>query len=292
MAGQRTPGPLCVTTSWPIDDGTMCRATSWLPRPVGAEAAFCPNQEFAVSGDGLETMCRNKASQPIPLLTRLGLCEAHRDEITPIAQYIVAEMNTTARSGEVKHMAVMNNYSAEACITDFRGLPLWKQLLGLGMQPNQCVDMQLSYRMAALIAWGIKVQQNGDWDHKPKVAARFNARSHGGLQHWHAYGNTLYFYDVWSNVPYGFVGRAAGFSESVLLDGAGLEQIGSTLLRLKLPQKSPSLSGLRAWDDLHDRTAIMIGIELYRQHPGSVTTQDVITQVVSSNAILKKPVSF
>ena len=54
MAGQRTPGPLCVTTSWPIDDGTARRATSWPPRPVGAEAAFCPNQEFAQVDDGLE----------------------------------------------------------------------------------------------------------------------------------------------------------------------------------------------------------------------------------------------
>lgn len=54
MAGQRTPGPLCVTTSWPIDDGTARRATSWPPRPVGAEAAFCPSQEFTQVDDGLE----------------------------------------------------------------------------------------------------------------------------------------------------------------------------------------------------------------------------------------------
>lgn len=238
------------------------------------------------------TMCRNESSPPSPLCTQLRAYATHRDEIIPIAQYIVAEMNSNARSGDVKKMAEMNKFSAEACVTDFRALPLWKQLLGLGIQPDQCVDMQFSYRIAALITWGIKVKQNGNWDHKPKIAARFHLRSHGGLQHWHLYGNTLYYYDVWSNLHYGYVGRAAGFSKSVLLDGAGLEQIGSTLLRLKLPEKSPGLSGLRAWDDPHDRAAIMLGIELYRQKPELVTVQDVINRVVISNSILKKPYSY
>lgn len=87
------------------------------------------------------------------------------------------------------------------------------------------------------MVWALKVRQNGDWDHKPIIAARFHPRSQGGLQHWHLHGNILYYYEVWSNIHYGYVGRASGFSEAVLLDGAGLEQIGSTLLRLKFPEK-------------------------------------------------------
>jgi hypothetical protein len=75
--------------------------------------------------------------------------------------------------------------------------------------------MNVTYRISALIAWAAKVRQNGDWDHKPKIAQRFHPRVPGGQQHWHLYGKTLYFYDVWSNIHYGYVGRAAGFSEKV-----------------------------------------------------------------------------
>ncbi|WP_241150813.1 polymorphic toxin type 44 domain-containing protein, partial [Pseudomonas viridiflava] len=60
--------------------------------------------------------------------------------------------------------------------------------------------------------------QNRPWDHKPIIR-----RTIGGI--WHKQGKYDYFYDIWSNVHYGYVGMAGGLSESVLLDGAGAEQI-------------------------------------------------------------------
>jgi hypothetical protein len=80
---------------------------------------------------------------------------------------------------------------------------------------------------------------------------------------WHAYGGTAYYYDVWSNVHYGYAGTAAGFSESTLLDGAGLEQIGSDLLRSRWPKGTDGVKGLRRFDGLSDRVAIMVGIKLF-----------------------------
>ena len=228
-------------------------------------------------------MCLSESSPP----GALGRDQqsAHHDEITPIADYIANEMNINAHSADVKNMIEMNSFSAETCIADFSKLPLWRQILGLGIRPEQCLNMRLSYRGAALLTWGMKVRQNGDWDHKPKIAARFNPRNPGGEQHWHLYGNTLYFYDVWSNIHYGYVGSTAGFSEAVLLDGAGLEQIGSTLLDLRLPEKSPAVSGLRTWDDSEDREAIKIGMELYRQKPKWVTGHDVLIRVLTASTI-------
>jgi hypothetical protein len=195
MAGA-TPGTTGLTNNPMIDPGTTASQEMSLPGTVGAQPRA-----------------------------------AQRDELTPIARYIAAEMNTNAAGDDVKRMAEMNRFSATACITDFTQLPMWKQILGLGIRPEQCVDMQLSYHSAALIAWAMKVRQNGEWDHKPKIAARFHPRVPGGLQHWHLYGSTVYFYEVWSNIHYGYVGRAAGFSQSTLLDGAGLEQVGSDLAR-------------------------------------------------------------
>jgi hypothetical protein len=48
MAGYRTPGPTCSTTSEPIDAGTSCRASSPLPVPVGVNA---PSLASAISGE-------------------------------------------------------------------------------------------------------------------------------------------------------------------------------------------------------------------------------------------------
>jgi hypothetical protein len=134
-------------------------------------------------------------------------------------------MNTNAKSSAVTKMRELNNYSATECISKFQELSLWRQLFGLGVTPEQCIDHQISYRSAAILIWAERVRQGAAWDHKPIVSHRFNAGNPNGEQHWHLYGNTLYYYDVWSNVHYGYIGIAAGFSESVFLDGAGFDAL-------------------------------------------------------------------
>lgn len=209
------------------------------------------------------------------------------DEITPIAQYIVNEMNSNTHGPDVHKMSGLNRFSANACIADYVKLPWWRQLLG-AMGPRECMDIEFSSRQAAILFWAYKVGQNQDWDHKPKISRRFHPRVPNGSQEWHLYGNTLYYYDVWSNIHYGYVGRAAGFSDSILLDGAGLEQIGSTLLRFKMPKKDSKVKGLRAWDGPSDRAGIKIGIKLYQMTPNKVMAQNVISLVTNSAIITKK----
>lgn len=219
------------------------------------------------------------------------LCEAERpiDELTPIAVYLAQEMSLNAASDDVAKMRGLNEFSATECITDFRALPVWQQLLGLGITPEQCIGQQLTYPAAALLVWAEKVRQGGDWDHKPIISQRFNGRNPSGEQNWHLYGRTLYYYDVWSNIHYGYVGLAAGFSEGVLLDGAGLEQIGSTLARWQLPSSDPTVQGLRAWDDPPDRVGIQIGMALYGLHADGLAPVDLLDSVLKTPGILTKP---
>lgn len=214
------------------------------------------------------------------------------DELTPIAGYMAGEMNANAHGIEARKMKRLNEDSAARCIEDFTKLPIWRQLLGVGITPEQCIDMQMSNHLAALLLWTAKVHQGGDWDHKPKIAKRFHPRVAGPQpeQHWHLYGLTLYFYEVWSNLHYGYVGRAAGFSESSLLDGAGLEQIGSDLGRGNLPRSRAGVPGLRSFDDPHDRTAIQIGVQLFKSTPSNVTAAQLVQEVVKAQSkILTKP---
>ena len=234
-----------------------------------------------------DTLCLQDSPPPGPNCAEHLAVE--RDEITPIASWMAGEMNGNAGSEDVRSMRRMNRYDASRCISDYSELPLWRQILAPGMTPEQCINQQMTFRVAALVAWGMKVRQGGDWDHKPVIARRFNPRNPGGPQHWHLYGNTLYFYDVWSNLHYGYVGVAAGFSEGVLLDGAGLEQIGSAVLSGRMPRSSPDTSGMRAWDDPADREAVQLGMALYALKPDRVTTRDLIDAVVGARHITTKP---
>jgi len=99
-----------------------------------------------------------------------------------------------------------------------------------------------------------------------------------------------------NTVHYGYVGRAGGLSESVLLDGAGGEQIISDALRkaqevvtkpreqweLPGPNRSANVDGLRAWDDAPDRISISVGVNLYRQHPNrGITAKMIMDQVLA-----------
>lgn len=209
------------------------------------------------------------------------------NEAVPVIDYIVQEMNTNAKGEDAAKMRELNAYSGEACISEWRKYPIWKQLL-LGNMPRTCVETEMSSHQAAMVMWALNVRQDGPWDHKPKIRKKFHPRVPNGEQVWHRLGEFDYFYDIWSNVHYGYVGIACGFSKSALLDGAGLEQIGSDIFRGRMPSSRPGVSGTRSYDDPSDQASIGIGIQLYGVSPGSLSTKQVRDAVVASPDLTKR----
>jgi len=138
------------------------------------------------------------------------------DELTPIARYMAQEMNVNAHGPDARRMTQLNTETATACVTEYFKASWWRRLYG-AIPPQQCQEIEISNQVAALMMWGMKVRQNGDWDHKPKLHRFVSATTKKWS--WHAYNVTIYYYDIWSNIHYGYVGVAAGFSEDVLLDG-------------------------------------------------------------------------
>ncbi|KPY25963.1 PAAR domain-containing protein [Pseudomonas syringae pv. philadelphi] len=141
---------------------------------------------------------------------------------------------------------------------------------------------------AAMAIWTERVGQYKDWDRKPKIHKKFG-------WYYHKQGEYGYFYDIWSNIYYGYVGRAGGLSESVLADGAGLEQIVSDTVEAicditkpqesrkhRGPQRAENVEGLRAWDDVPDRISISIGVKLFYENPnGGVTARMIMDKVLA-----------
>jgi hypothetical protein len=214
------------------------------------------------------------------------LCD-HPDQMEALANYIAGEMNRNIHDPAVLEMKRLIEYDLEIAAQQFAALPL---LARMGGRPN-FGDIAIAKKAAAAVIWTKKVGQNQEWDHKPKLKKLFNDTF------WHKQGKYMYFYDIWSNIHYGYVGVIGGLSESVLLDGAGAEQILSDSARKadevlekpradwKLPGPHPSASPwmqLRSWDDVADRVSIGIGVKLANLHPsGGVTGKMVMDEVLA-----------
>lgn len=202
----------------------------------------------------------------------------HPDRMIELAEYIAGEMNRNIHHESVLRIKKQNSYDPMAELRAYMAAPWYQRLT----KPNfHSIDQGM--KLAALAEWTERVGQNRPWDHKPKI----KYGEIGG--HWHKQGEYDYFYDIWSNVHYGYVGVAAGFSESLLLDGAGLEQIVSDSAAMasfkkdaRGPRRTAGVDGLRAWDDEPDRISITIGINLFQRFPtGGVTAQIVMNEVLS-----------
>ena len=155
----------------------------------------------------------------------------------------------------------------------------WQNRSVPGVQSTQA-------KVAAFAIFGWMVHQDGPWDPKPYI------RTHGWPRYSHQIGDYWYYYDIWGNIMFGYLGTAAGFSDSELLEGAGLEQIGSAIgtcmsrsIRrdpCTLPCRERGVTGLKAWDHPHDRVTAKIGIRLWKERDINLQTHDLINAIVDA----------
>ncbi|WP_085624461.1 MULTISPECIES: polymorphic toxin type 44 domain-containing protein [unclassified Pseudomonas] len=199
------------------------------------------------------------------------------DMMEQVARYIAEEMNRNIKHPSVLKMQKLTSFDAVEEHAKFKKLPWYASLL-----PPDFQAMMVGNTAAAMALWAERVGQNRPWDHKKVIRQQF-----GGT--WHKQGEVDYYYDIWSNIHYGYVGRAGGLSESALLDGAGLEQIASDTIR-KIddwdeqdgPRRYADIDGMRAWDDIGDRVSISIGIKLHKQQPdGGITAKVLMDEVLA-----------
>lgn len=116
--------------------------------------------------------------------------------------------------------------------------------------------------------WINKVNKNQEWDHKPKLDSLLNLKGSNDYAY-PVWGNSdrEFFYDIWSNIHYGYVGKAAGFSDGYLQFGAGLNDLWET----------KQLNG-------PDKNAVNLGIELWNEtggNPNNLTPEKLRKKVIS-----------
>lgn len=191
----------------------------------------------------------------------------HKDGAKIVAEYIVNEIKTNTRSkiaDSIRYYASYEEYE--------KRYEEWKKRTLLGQLLTQPEPQNL---LKAKILWTERVFAKRPWDHKPKIRDRFRhlavERTNPQTQvvyksYYHKYKDYDYFYDVWSNIHYGYVGLSVGFDEDMLLNGADLAQIIDS-------------KGNNAGDTDDDKTSIKIGFTLYYKYgkyADGLTANDIL----------------
>lgn len=191
----------------------------------------------------------------------------HKDGAKIVAEYIVNEIKTNTRSkiaDSIRYYASYEEYE--------KRYEEWKKRTLLGQLLTQPEPQNL---LKAKMLWTERVFAKRPWDHKPKIRDRFRhlavERTNPQTQvvyksYYHKYKDYDYFYDVWSNIHYGYVGLSVGFDEDMLLNGADLAQIIDS-------------KGNNAGDTDDDKTSIKIGFTLYYKYgkyADGLTANDIL----------------
>jgi hypothetical protein len=187
----------------------------------------------------------------------------------PVLSYIVGEMKTNAASEAVKSIRDLNESRAfdKAWAEYDKHSFLWKLFVG-GNMLDAALKADIVNKAAAEAEFACKVADAmtsvvgcGIWDHKPKIREKWGVSQLIDFTPLNKPDQVNFYYDIWSNIHYGYVGLAAGFSETELVDSASAENQISTP---GVPEP-PS-----------DTAAIRIGFELFK---GTLSVHELLKKL-------------
>lgn len=188
------------------------------------------------------------------------------DDVILVADYIEDEMLKNRFSEIVKKTAKYND--------DF-----------VNGKPEDLVK-RVKNKYEAYKLWAGLVGKGCDWDYKSKIQNDYedwscNKKGKTSLK---------FYFDIWANVHYGYVGKCAGFTEFELLNGDGVAQ---------LKDNNKSLDSWDTWEDYlkniigdldegdilggfedpADQQAIKVGFALYDSF-SNMTVDRLITKLI------------
>lgn len=180
---------------------------------------------------------------------------SHADQAIQIAEYICEEIQKNSNSKEVFMLTMLNK----------------------GEQDDDMLQKGIN-KAAAYKVFHSVVSAGSIWDHKTYIRKNFPTKGNS-TQYYHKYKKYEYYFDIWSNIHYGYIGLKSGFSESELLHGAGIAQIfDNNILEV-------NFFDLSANDDIDDQISIKIGFDLYYkfQEPSEMKPVDILNCIENAS---------
>ena len=148
------------------------------------------------------------------------------------------------------------------------------------------IDLKLS----AYGLWIAQVLKDREWDYKGLIKRDFGKTE----AHPDPGSGRTFFFDIWSNIHYGYIGKSVGFSRLELVSGAGVAQAQDNtnlppgaLQRFKQALLDADISALGELDEVEDRAAAELGIELWDRFGAGLEFQSFLDAVRAAAGRLK-----
>lgn len=169
-----------------------------------------------------------------------------------VLPFMRAEMVTNSQSAEAKDCERLN--APPDPLVDIMGA-------SVGVVGSSG-DVWVGAHAAALFKWRELVRSGAKWDHKKQLRDLLSLRP--GDWHFPIAGDAdhEYYYDIWSNIHYGYVGSAAGFSDIELQAGA-------------------ALGGAAGTNDDIDVETVQIGIDLWQRYGVNLTEDQLRKEILA-----------
>lgn len=214
------------------------------------------------------TIALTESNKKIERQIRIDACN-HADSAIQIARYIVDEIKTNSVSLEAEEI----RYHLTGKIGDKLKSKHSKFEVGLLEATNRAKrnlikpNIRKRSKILAYAIWFDQVMTERPWDHKLKISEKLfrgtgvkrpinqeSLNSSISISHFHKYKEYDYFYDIWSNIHYGYVGLYSGFDEGTLLNGSKYQQYFQNAKSFKFRS-----------DTTDDNTTMKIGFSLYKK---------------------------
>lgn len=285
MAGSRIPGPVGLEP-----DG----AVTTLPRVPDAVSHYDVRR-----GDSLWSIARRQLGEGYLYLDLARLNRRGPGDVLRVGQrlivpnyqrcdltveYMLSEMATNSSGEEAKAIrdalerAKQYRSEGDSALADIKNSQWFELFRIYGDQKLfEAMVQQAGIAMTeAKARWFLQVRAGGPWDHKPILKKMYETmgtppRPFGSLGrafHFPIRDDLFheYYYDIWSNIHYGYVGSFCGFDEATLQGGAA--------------SGLPGAGG----NDEGDIVSVKIGIDLWKFHGSNLTAGILCKAIVSNTA--------
>lgn len=209
----------------------------------------------------------------------------HPDQALEVAAYIVNEIQKNILSHDVLMMRLANDCFPFQSPYNFNiAAPFLRCAIPPERRWGGFPRPSLLPNPRAGMLWAEKVKPGGDWDHKGDIADKFRTEGRTTRYH-HKYKKFEYYYDIWSNIHYGYIGLYSGFSRDALLEGAGAAQLYDNLRRGRDSKYhlSNGLGFARGFDDVTDNLSVRLGMHLFTIYPDPTEiTAEMVMELVAS----------
>jgi hypothetical protein len=180
-----------------------------------------------------------------------------------VLDYMYEQMITNSQGTWANQMRSLSESNYSTCPSPF-------------FDPNVYIAGYVGNEISKYIQFFLLVKGGGEWDHKPKIKSMLNLQNQADL-YFPMRGNDEFeiYYDIWSNIHYGYVGSSIGISTETLQFFPNMELYVPTILKA-ITRKVFGQS------DAGDAISIDIGISLWQKYKFGLSKEELHNEILTN----------